>query len=188
MSLLKLFKEQTAGDDDTVPATQSETPDGCSSPRGPALYVATNLESWETHEPHHHARDVGIAGTCFRQLDPDYYAWLRHKMNLVRKAAGSGSLQAQAFDALRTKFNVVHVWAMEHLGEEALRAAVRSLDPKTYALQRIDPVDGQPTAASPAHEKALRSAPPYLFPEDGDWQFTQPVRASAVPKIDAIRD
>ncbi len=29
---------------------------------------------------------------------------------------------------------------------------------------------------------------PYLYPRDGDWRFTQRVRTSAVPKVDAIRD
>ena len=74
MSLLKLLQEQTAGDDDTIPIRGDEVPDSRSSQCETALYAATNLESWETGEPNHLARDVGIAGSCFRRLDPDYYA------------------------------------------------------------------------------------------------------------------
>ena len=51
MSLLKLLERQTAGDDD-VPEDQSIK-------RDTVLYAATNLESWETDEPDHYARDVG---------------------------------------------------------------------------------------------------------------------------------
>ncbi len=56
------------------PDQGDEVPDSRSSQCETALYAATNLESWETDEPNHLARDVGIAGSCFRRLDPDYYA------------------------------------------------------------------------------------------------------------------
>ena len=184
MSLLKLLQEQT-GDDDTIPIREDAVSNKESSKRETVRYAVTNLESWETDEPHHYARDVGIDGTCFRRLDPDYYAWLRHKMELAKKAAGERRITTQAFDALRTRFNVIHAWAMAHFGEEALRLAVQTLDPKRYAPPRLDPVDGQPTEASPPPKSSSPAVPPYLFPEDGDWKFTQPVRSSALPKVDA---
>jgi hypothetical protein len=90
---------------------------------------------------------LGTSGACFRRLDPDYYAWLRHKMELAKKAASTGRITAQAFDALRTRFNIIHAWAMDHLGEDALRVAVQVLDPKTYVPPRLVPVVGQPTDA-----------------------------------------
>ncbi len=188
MSLLKILERQKAGNDDLTPITEDDVPAKDSGKREIALYAATNLKSWETAEPDHFATDIGIDGTCFRRLDPDYYAWLRHKMDLAKKAASSKRLSAQAFDTLRTRFNVIHAWAMEHLGDEDLRSAVCSLDPKTYGPPRIDALDGRPAARSPAREQTPPTVPPYLFPKDGDWRFTQRVRASAVPKVDAIRD
>ena len=164
MSHLKLLKEQTAGDDDTIPNREDEVPDSRSSQWETALYAATNLESWETDEPHHYARDVRVAGTCFRRLDTDYYAWLRHKMELAKKAAGSGRLPARSFEALRTRFNVIHARAMAHLGEEALRTAIRLLDPKTYAPPRLDPVDGQPTDAPPPPKSSSPAVPAVSLP------------------------
>ena len=130
MSLLKLLEQQTAGDAAAVPIREDDVSGKESSRPKTALYAATNLDAWETDEPHHYARDVGIAGTCFRRLDPDYYAWLRRKMDLAKKAADSGRITAQAFDVLRTRFNVIHAWAMEHLGEDALRVVVQVLDLK----------------------------------------------------------
>ena len=180
MSLLEILERQTVGGNDVA--------DPDSSKRGIALYAATNLQSWETAEPDHFATDIGIDGTCFRRLDPDYYAWLRHKMDLAKKALSIGQLSAPAFDKLRTRFNAIHAWAIEHLGEEALRSAVPSLDPKTYAPPRIDSLDRRPNAAPPVPKASPPAVPPYLFPEDGDWRFTQRVRTSAIPKVDAVRE
>ena len=188
MSLLKILERQKAGDDDPIPIRKDDAPATESSKRETALYAATNLKSWETDEPHHFARDVGIDGTCFRRLDPDYYAWLRHRMDLAKKRVGSGRLSAQAFNTLRTRFNEIHAWAIEHLGDEDLRSAVQSLDPKDYAPPRIDSLDRRPNAAPPVPKASPPAVPPYLYPQDGDWRFTQKVRSPAVPQVDAIRD
>ena len=187
MSLLRILERQKAGDDDPIPIRKHDAPAKESSKRETALYAATSLKSWETAEPDHFATDIGIDGTCFRRLDPDYYAWLRHRMDLAKKRVGSGRLSAQAFDMLRTRFNEIHAWAIENLGEEALRSAVQSLEPKTYAPPRIDRLDGRSDRVRPP-VKETPAVPPYLFPEDGDWRFTQKVRSSAVPKVDAVRD
>ena len=187
MSLLEPF-EQTIGDDDSIPVKQQHLPGKDSDKRETALSVATSLKSWETDEPHCFARDVGIDGICFRRLDPNYYAWLRNEMEQAKQAEVSGRLSAQAFDTLRTRFNAVHAWAREHLGEEALRFAVQSLDPKAYAPPRLDALDGRPVPEPSAPKETPLATPPYLFPKNGDWRFTQRVGASAVPKVDAIRD
>ncbi|MGB9611086.1 MAG: hypothetical protein ACPL7M_08945 [Bryobacteraceae bacterium] len=79
------------------------------------------------------ARDVQIDDMAYRRLDPDYYAWLRSRMNLAKLAAGAGRLSPEAFDELREKFNAVHDWAVAHFGENTLREAVRSLDTRNYA-------------------------------------------------------
>ena len=89
MSLLRIMMEQTAAE--TVPNRPSNREAEAAdkgkeektragdrrkddSRREPALFAATNLAFWETDKPHYYARDVGIDGTCFRRLDPEYYA------------------------------------------------------------------------------------------------------------------
>ena len=199
MSLLKLMMEQTAGDTTPITVSGTETknqpcvediPTGNETRQETALYVATNLESWETVRPHYYARDVAIDDTCFRRLDPDYYAWLRYKMTLARKAADSGRLSSSAFETLRTRFNVIHTWAIEHYGEDELLSAVRSLDPKTYPPPVLETFgqDDRPPPVQPAPEKTPPTVPQYLFPKEGDWRFTQEVSPSAIAKVDAIRD
>ena len=187
MGILKRLEDQTTGND-PIPIREDDAPGKESRKRETALYASTNLTFFETNRPLDYGRDyVAFFGTCFRQLDPDYYAWLRNKMELAKQAAGSGRFTAEAFDKLRTRFNEIHAWAIEHLGDEALRAAVQSLDPKTYAPPRIDTIDGRSDRVRPP-VKETPAVPPYLFPKDGDWHFTQRVRSSAVPKVDAIRD
>ena len=64
----------------------------------------------------------------------------------------------------------------------------RRIDPKSYALSRLDPINRQPIDAPRELMRTPPTVPPYLFPEHGDWKFTQPVRLSTMPKVDAIRD
>ena len=205
MSLLRIMMEQTAAE--TVPNQPSNRePEAADkgkeekaragdrrkddSRREPALFAATNLAFWETDKPHYYARDVGIDGTCFRRLDPEYYAWLRHKMTLARKAADSGRLSAGAFEELRTRFNAIHAWAIERFGEDALRSAVQALDPKAYS-----PPSTEPPGTSGSRNLQEPPAPPpaaqrerHIYPKEGDWPFTHPVPPSAVAKVDAIRE
>ena len=50
------------------------------------LFVSTALARWVTHEPERIARDFQINDTVYRRLDPEYYAWLRSRMNLAQLA------------------------------------------------------------------------------------------------------
>ena len=199
MSLLRIMTEQTDGGMIPIAVSGTEAKNQSCVEDVPfedktwqdtVLYVATNLESWETATPHYYALDVSIDNTCFRRLDPDYYAWLKHKMTLVKKAADSGRLSSSAFKTLHTRFNVIHTWAMEHYDEDELLSAVRSLDPKTYSPPVLETFgqDNRPSPVQPAPEKTAPPVPQYLFPKEGEWQFTQEVPPTAVAKVDAIRD
>ena len=198
MSFLKLMTEQTAGDATPAiaegevknqPYTEVVT-SADQTGQETALYVATNLRYWETAKPDHFARDVRIDETLFRRLDPEYYAWLSHKLTLAEKAADSGRLSSRAFETLRTRFNDIHAWAANHFGEDTLASAMRSLDVKAYVRPEI--VAFEQDARHPpdhaAREAMPQTAPQYLFPKESDWPFTQEVSPSAVIKVDAIRD
>ena len=130
-----------------------------------SLFVSTSLDTWTTDQPQMFARDVQIDDMAYRRLDPEYYAWLRSRMHLVKLAAGAGRLSQDAFDELREKFNAVHEWAVAQFGEEALREAVRNLDTRSYA----------PPVAEP--DKQVRPA-----------RAAGNIAAEAVALVDAIRD
>jgi len=94
------------------------------------LWAATNLDSFEEYDPR-----FGYELDCepvYRMLDAPYYAWLRHRMENARKAHESGRLDSEAFEALRTRFNIIHSWAVRHIGEDAIRRAIRTTNVKTY--------------------------------------------------------
>jgi hypothetical protein len=98
----------------------------------PVLYVSTSLDACEPSQPDLLARDVTLSGVCFRRLDPEYYAWLRHKLTLAEKALEAGKIAYEAFDTLLTRFNDVYIWAMDSFGRDTLSAAMESVDRKNY--------------------------------------------------------
>jgi hypothetical protein len=116
------------------------------------LFLATSLAVWSTDEPERFARDFQINDTVYRRLDPEYYAWLRSRMVLAKKAATAGQLDSAMFEELRVRFNAVHEWAVEHLGEDQLLAAVRTLGVGDY--RPPVPEDDGPRVAMPQGRKS----------------------------------
>lgn len=144
----------------------------------PRLYVSTELDTWETFTPE--PDQDAICERCgFRRLDPEYYAWLRQRMDVAKRARERGRLAAAQYQELRRRFNEVHFWAVKQFGEDALLAAVESLDPEAYQPPAIQDVDPEPPQPKPE---------PHLYPTEGDWPFTEPVSPEAIAKVDAIRD
>lgn len=97
------------------------------------LFVSTGLSQWTTHEPERIARDFQINDIVFRRLDPEYYAWLRSRMNLAQLVSKAGKLDQASFDELRERFNSIHAWAVAKFGESRLLDAMRSFDTRDYA-------------------------------------------------------
>jgi hypothetical protein len=144
------------------------------------LYVATDLDTWETSTPE--PDQDAICERCgYRRLDPEYYAWLRHRMEMAKQARERGRLAAAQYQELRQRFNAVHFWATAHFGEATLVAAVKALDPKTYEPPRVEEWQPEPQPGQ------VPSAP-HLFPIDGNWPFTESVLPEAVAQVDAIRE
>jgi hypothetical protein len=110
-----------------------------------ALFVSTALGSWTTDQPQVFARDVQINDTAYRRLDPEYYAWLRSKMQLAKMSVDAGRLGQDRFQELRCRFNAVHEWAVEHFGNSRLLDAIRDLDARDYAPSVAEP-DAPPCA------------------------------------------
>ncbi len=96
------------------------------------LFVSTSLATWATANPEQFARDFQIDDTVYRKLDSEYYAWLRSRMAVAKRAATTGHLPPEAFEVLRVRFNTVHEWAVHHFGEAQLVASVRALRPGDY--------------------------------------------------------
>lgn len=134
------------------------------------LFVSTALDAWSTDQGAAFARDVQIDDTAYRRLDPEYYAWLRSRMLVAQKASSAGHLDAAAFDDLRIRFNAVHDWAVQHFGEEQLRAAVRAIRVSEYKPPVAED-DGPP----PAPPTVRRSA-------------GSPISLEAIAMVDAVAE
>lgn len=103
------------------------------------LWVATNLDSFEEYDPRF-GYEVG-RDPVYRMLDAQYYAWLRHRMENVRKSYEAGGLDTESFAVLRDRFNTIHNWAVAHIGEENLRRSVRTTNLKRYTPPSDETVD-----------------------------------------------
>lgn len=170
---------EVAGLHDPAPANTSATPWPEHAESGPSeLYVATDLESWETNRPEPDQDE--ICERCgYRRLDPPYYAWLRSMMVRARQAHARAQLPDAEYELLRTRFNAIHAWALARLGEDTLRAVV------------AEGVSGEyrpPTIWMPEDETQPASTPEHIYPADGDWPFTESVSPEVVAQVDAIRD
>lgn len=151
------------------------------------LFVATNLDSWE-------ADDIRFGyevmlDVCYRQLDAPYYAYLRNKMTQAKEQHESGKISPKIYDGLRTRFNVVHAWAMEHIGEQFLQKTLASFNPRKYVPPSQDTfnayrcrMDGVPAAP----KKQVPDE--YIYPPDSDLPFTEYISPDTLAKVNIIRD
>jgi hypothetical protein len=129
------------------------------APAAVHLFVSTALEFWSTAQGAAFARDVQIDDVAYRRLDPEYYAWLRSRMALAKRAEAAGRLDTAGFEDLRARFNAVHDWAVEHFGKEQLLAAVRALRVREYKPPIAE--DDRPPVPLP---RAPRSAADHASP------------------------
>ena len=135
------------------------------------LFVSTALDKWFTEHAAAFARDMQIDDIAYRRLDPEYYAWLRSRMMLAKSAASAGQIGIDAFDELRHRFNAIHQWAVDHFGEQALIASVRSVGHREY---------NPPVAEAEAPQRAVVPACPD--------RNTVAVSPESAALVDGIRD
>ena len=145
----------------SVPAESPQVPALCNTIH--ATWVSTDLRTWCPDDPGRIARDCQINDRCYRQLDPEYFAWLKIRMHAVKGAAEAGRVPAEAFDELRRRFNDVQVRAIEAFGEQLLLDAVRTFDPEMYRSPLHDDFEKTKPAApvvartSPESERLARA-------------------------------
>ncbi|MDR3737992.1 MAG: hypothetical protein P4L40_03140 [Terracidiphilus sp.] len=125
-------------------------------PSPTALFVSTTLNHWHTERPDAFNRDFQINDTAYRRLDPEYYAWLRSRMNMAKLSVLAGQLSQESFDATRDCFNRIHEWAIGYFGEAVLHEAVRALHTRDYQPPVVEPWDSR--EAPPAAGKVAAVA------------------------------
>lgn len=127
---------------------------GCSSeisqpaPSPTSLYVTGDFTHWECDQPDAFARDVTINGIAYRGVDPEYYAWLRHRMTRANERYVAGKVTGVTYEELRAAFNDIHDWVVARFSERDLLRAIDRLRPKHYQAPGYSPMAGVPKAGS----------------------------------------
>lgn len=149
-----------------------------------ALYVASNLKSFETDSPDLYDTDLVVHETCYRKLEPVYYAWLRHKYILANKASQKGKLSGPEFEKIKKLFQPIRTWAINNFGEQALRKAVSQFNPRIYSAPVLEPEqDKKNILTSPENVKV-----DYLYPSEGEWTCSKKVSKTALKQVGAIKE
>ena len=131
-----------------------------------ALYVSTDLNAqvFTLQE-----QDVKHEGQIYRQLTPDYFAWLRSRMQTAQSAHRNKRLSDRKWNLLRERFNPIQQHAIELFGQDALKTACEDCSLNRYQ----PPQDFQEEG--------------WLYPKNETLSFCADVDSNSVAKVDAIR-
>ena len=72
-----------------------------------ALYVATNLESFEYDSPEILGTDFYINEQVHRKLDPDYLIWLSSRFDVAFKLADKGKFSLEALSLIADRLEII---------------------------------------------------------------------------------
>ena len=133
------------------------------------LFVATDLD---TQMLSGRKSDVVHGDKIYRRLSPDYFAWLRLRMQTAQTAFRNKRLSPVKWDALRQRFNYIQEQAVTLFGKRTLKTACENLKVSQYKPPKIQQTE------------ALQR---WLFPENKTLPFSSDVDLTAVAKVDAIR-
>jgi len=174
-----------------------------------ALFIATDLSVLNDAIAPADGNEVSVEGRVYRRLDPEYYAWLRSRMETAQASCRRGKLAPGTFEILRIRFNAVHDQAIALFGESILLDAIRLLDLKNYTWPggtreeleehthaEIPEADPSPARCSPEpggiprQEENLDGLSRHSYPGEGPgrFPFNQRVSKYALAQVDVIRE
>lgn len=117
-------------------------------------WYATDLSRWEDSTAQISTEeDLLLEGKAYRRLTPEYYAWLRSRMQHAQHKHQQGLLPATVYDKLRERFNLMQDEAITHYGEASLLEKLETLD-----IQRYTPPSAQSTSRLQALLQETQSA------------------------------
>jgi hypothetical protein len=131
-----------------------------------ALYVSTDLNAQVLTLQE---QDVNHDGQTYRQLTPDYFAWLRSRMQTAQSALRNKRISDKNWNMLRERFNPIQQHAIELFGQDALKAVCEGFDQNRY----------QPPQGFQEER--------WIYPANETLNFSIDLDLRAVAKVDAIR-
>ena len=143
---------------------------------GGPCFASTALDLHQAGPEDNPPCDIFIGDVCYRRVDPEYFAWLRGRMESARRRFEAGGLSQTAWDELRARFNKLQEWVIRQYGQVALKAVIRAFNPANY----IPPANRKPEPESEPE--------PFRFPKGGEFRFERTIAPDALAKVDAIRE
>ncbi len=154
-------------------STQPSSPVENNTASGDNLFVSTDLESVRFEWAVTSTSDVESGGKIYRRLDPEYFAWLRSRMLAAQSAFKAGKIPKTAWEGLKRRFNPLQEYAVQKLGRESIRQALRHFRPQDYQAPR-------------QAETPIRND--WIYPPNEVWNCIRQVSSEALAKVDAIKE
>ena len=145
---------------------------------GGPCFASTALDLHQAEPEENPPRDIFIGEVCYRRVDPEYFAWLRGRMESARRRFEAGGLSQTAWEELRSRFNKLQEWAIGQYGQAALKAVIRTFKPASY----MPPANRRPEPEPEPEPEQFR------FPKEGEFRFERTIAPDALAKVDAIRE
>lgn len=101
------------------------------------LYVSPDLSFFEVPKRIEPPREFGFEGKQYRRLDPQYYAWLRSRFNLLEKLVDKRKLKSQDWAESVDRFAYIHDWAAKRSDHATLHKIAAETNVRTYQPPRF---------------------------------------------------
>lgn len=138
-------------------------------PESTDLFVATDLD---TQMLSGRKSDIVHGDKIYRRLSPDYFAWLRLRMQTAQTAFRNKRLSPAKWSALRQRFNYIQEQAVTLFGKRALKTACENLKVSQYHPPKIQQTE---------------TVQRWSYPTNETLRFSENVDCRAIAKVDSIR-
>lgn len=172
---LNLFATSPVTEPVNIPGTPTST-DGVTplSATPHHIFIATDLSRVEYAGSDN---DILLDQRVYRRLTPDYYVWLRSRMEMASRKHVRGLLPDANYLDIRERFNAMHDEAVTLFGEERLLKIMATCNPDRYLPPMREyavavAVNGHGHVISPEMETGVSPFAPgrTVCSRDGSWQ------------------
>lgn len=152
------------------PSPRVSSPTHPAKPETDHVYVSTKLDMLTRPATPECPEHIEHNGITYQRLTPPYFLWLNQKVNTVLHAYEQKRVPEAQWNLVRERFTAINIAAVRLFGPDAINKALEN-----PPLNTPSPTPNRPI-----------SPPPFLYPAQGDFAFTQPVTKESVEKVQAI--
>jgi hypothetical protein len=173
---------------------------------GDELYVSTDLCTTYPPSPIFEGAKYVIPenpthiieqGRVYRQMDLEFYAYLRKQMDKAKIKFNQGELPENDWEELRTRFNKIHIWMTKKYNKSQILEAARQFRPTHGYLFPASinpgPLNEEPRGWPKTNEPVLKkdTVSTHVYPPNkggGKFKHLKHVSEDALEKVQAIEE